>query len=259
MSSFSTSGILLRRIDFSDFDFIITFFTLNMGKLSVIAKNAKKSTKRFSGILEPFSFLDLVCTSGRGNRLPVLKEASSKQIFPGIRKNINNTAYASYWAELINKWMEDGQKCKPLFYLFLHMLKELDRGYISGENLSILFQIKFMVISGMHPNLTYCITCKTRTEHVKSSMFFFDLDNGGIVCEKCGSDSKYHISFSKGTLKQLLWIQNKNFSIASKIKFTDKATKEGLRFLETFVPYHLGTEPKSLKVLQQIRKGRQHV
>jgi hypothetical protein len=28
---------------------------------------------------------------------------------------------------------------------------------------------------------------------------------------------------------------------------------EAQRFLETFVPYHLGKEPRSLKVLRQIR------
>ena len=259
MSSFSTPAILLRRIDFSDFDFIINFFTLNHGKFSVIAKNAKKSSKRFSGILEPFSFVDLVYNSGRGHGLPVLQEASLKQMFPEIRKNIEKTAYASYWAELINTWMEEGQKQKQLFYLFLHMLEGLDVGYMPGANLSILFQVRFMVISGLHPNLTSCITCKTEIEGINSSTVFFDLGNGGIVCETCGSHSKNHISFSKGTLKQLLWIQNRSFATASKIRLSHQATQEGLHFLEAFVPYHLGKEPKSLKFLHQIRKSKKHV
>jgi DNA repair protein RecO (recombination protein O) len=256
MPSFSTPAILLRRIDFSDFDFIIIFFTLSHGKLSVIAKNAKKSSKRFPGILEPFSFVDLVYNTGRGHRLPVLQEASLKQVFPEIRKNIEKTAYASYWAELINTWMEEGQEHKQLFYLFLHMLEGLDLGYMLGENLSILFQVRFMVISGLHPNLTCCITCKTKIEHISSSTIFFDLGNGGIVCQTCGSHSKYHISFSKGTLKQLLWIQDKAFPAASKVRFSHQATQEGLLFLEAFVPYHLGKEPKSLKFLHQIRMGK---
>ena len=39
-------------MDYGDFDVIITFFTLKRGKLSLIAKAAKKSTKRFAGILD---------------------------------------------------------------------------------------------------------------------------------------------------------------------------------------------------------------
>lgn len=254
MSSFSTSAILLRRIDFGDFDLITTFFTLNNGRLSAIAKNAQKSTKRFKGILEPFAFLNIVCVSGKGGRLPVLKEASSKQLFIDIRKDVEKTAYASYWTELINKWMEKGHKNKPIFYIFLQMLRWLDTGFMPAEKLSILFQIRFMLLSGFNPNLTYCIVCKTRTENIKSNKFFFDLGNGGIVCNKCGSNLKYHISFSKGTLKQLLWMQNKNFLIASKVKLSHQAVQEGLGFLEAFVPYHLGAEPKSLKFLRRIRK-----
>ncbi|MBW1745923.1 MAG: DNA repair protein RecO [Deltaproteobacteria bacterium] len=63
MSSFSTPAIVLRRIDFGDYDLIVSFFTLNKGKISVIAKSAKKSVKRFSGVLEPFSVLEVVCST----------------------------------------------------------------------------------------------------------------------------------------------------------------------------------------------------
>ncbi|MBS3810049.1 MAG: recombination protein O N-terminal domain-containing protein, partial [Desulfobacterales bacterium] len=61
MSGFSTPAILLRRIEYGDYDLIATFLTRAKGKISVIAKNAKKSRKRFSGLLEPFTALDLVC------------------------------------------------------------------------------------------------------------------------------------------------------------------------------------------------------
>ncbi|MCP4106858.1 MAG: hypothetical protein GY749_15185, partial [Desulfobacteraceae bacterium] len=37
---FSTPAIILRRINFGDHDVIITLFTLEKGKLTVIAKSA---------------------------------------------------------------------------------------------------------------------------------------------------------------------------------------------------------------------------
>jgi DNA repair protein RecO (recombination protein O) len=106
---FSTPAIMLRRTDFGDYDLIITFFTLNKGKISVIAKSAKKSVRRFSGILELFSVLDIVCSTGRRPGLSVLQEAALKHPFAEIRKDVIKTAYASYWAELINEWMEMGE------------------------------------------------------------------------------------------------------------------------------------------------------
>jgi DNA repair protein RecO (recombination protein O) len=153
MSSFSTPAIMLRRIDFGDYDFIITFLTLNSGKVSVIAKSAKKSKKRFSGILELFYALDIVLGAGRGKGLPVLQEASLRHPFYRIRENITKTAYASYWAELINEWMENHVKNIKLYYLFQCVLYELDLGRMPEEVLSILFQIKLISMSGFYPNL----------------------------------------------------------------------------------------------------------
>ncbi|MCP4723082.1 MAG: DNA repair protein RecO, partial [Desulfobacteraceae bacterium] len=48
MSDFFTDAMLLRKIEYGDHDYIITFLTRSRGKISVIAKNAKKSVRRFS-------------------------------------------------------------------------------------------------------------------------------------------------------------------------------------------------------------------
>ena len=122
MPVFSSPAILLRRLDYGDFDVIITFFTLKKGKLSLIAKSAKKSTKRFAGILELFSVLEIVAGTGRNKGLSVLQEAVLKQPFSAIRADFRKTAYASYWAELIYNWIEENFKQVALFHLFEHVL-----------------------------------------------------------------------------------------------------------------------------------------
>ena len=253
MSSFSTPAIVLRRIDFGDYDLIINFFTLNKGKISVIAKSAKKSVKRFSGILEPFSVLEVVCSSGRSKGLPVLQEAALKQPFSKIRTDINKIAYASYWAELINVWMEDGKKQVQIYQLFQHLLGELDLGYISRDALSIIFQIRFMKLSGFCPDLTRCGNCRVEVEEIKKGKIAFDIVKGCFICDRCSSPKSGKIYLSKGTIKQLLWVESGDLKKAGRIRFTKTALSEGLKFLEAFVPYHLGMEPRSLKFLRQIR------
>ena len=61
MSDFCTDAILLRKIEYGDHDYIITFLTRSRGKICVIAKNAKKSVKRFSGALDLFSVNHIQC------------------------------------------------------------------------------------------------------------------------------------------------------------------------------------------------------
>jgi len=43
MLCFSSPAILLKRTDFGDYDLIISFLSLKRGRISVIAKNAKKA------------------------------------------------------------------------------------------------------------------------------------------------------------------------------------------------------------------------
>ncbi|MDL1967474.1 MAG: DNA repair protein RecO [Deltaproteobacteria bacterium] len=253
MSSFSTPAIILRRIDFGDYDLIINFFTLNKGKISVIAKSAKKSVKRFSGVLEPFSVLEVVCSSSRGKGLPVLQEAALKQPFSKIRTEITKIAYASYWAELINMWMEDGKKQVHIYQLFQSVLGELDLGNISQDALSIIFQIRFMKLSGFCPDLAQCGNCRIEVEAIKKVKIAFDVVKGCLICDRCFSPALDKIYLSKGTIKQLLWVESGNLKKAGRIRFTKTALSEGLKFLEAFVPYHLGMEPRSLKFLRQIR------
>jgi len=254
MPVFSTPAIMLRRTDFGDYDLILTFFTLDFGKISVIAKSAKKSTKRFAGILELFSVLQVVAGSGRGKGLPVLQEASLVHPFSRIRADFRKTAYASYWAELINAWLEENEKQPHLFHLFQHVLGELDSGNTPQDVLTIIFQMRFLRLSGHRPNITACSNCRTALEAIMQDMFTLDLAKGGIICAKCGPGSQGRLSVSKGTIKRLLWVEDGDMTKATRIRFTPESLKEGVEFMEAFVPYHLGKQPRSLKFLHQIRK-----
>lgn len=253
MPGFTTPAIMLRRIDYGDYDLIITFLTLENGKMAAIAKSAKKSIKRFRGILEPFSVLNIVCSKGKKSGLPVLQEAALSHPFANIRMDIRKTGYASYWAEIINLWMEENHQQAEVFHLFKYVLERLDETHAKGEDLSILFQMQFVNHIGMGPNLVDCSSCKSRIEDLHQTGFYFDLKRGGLICNKCRTSRGRGLTLSRGTVKQLLWTQNKDMLKAARIKFTSATRPEGLRFVETFVPYHLGKEPKSLRVLKQVR------
>jgi DNA repair protein RecO (recombination protein O) len=255
MPVFSTPAILLRRLDYGDFDVIITFFTLEKGKVSVIAKSAKKSTKRFGGVLELFSELQVLAGSSRGKGLPVLQEAVLKQPFSSIRADYKKTAYASYWSELIYNWIEENFKQVALYYLLEHVLYELDAGKTEPSILNILFQMRFLGLSGHRPNFNHCGLCQKDLANIKDDRIAVNLQRGGIVCGQCSSGVSSRISLGIGTIRQLLWVESGKLAKAARIRFSASGLADSTNFLEEFVCYHLGKEPRSLKFLRQIRKG----
>lgn len=252
MSQFSTSAILLRRTEYGDYDLILTLFSLAQGKISVIAKSAKKSSRRFAGVLELFSEMEVVVAGGRG--MSVLQEAALKHPFAQIRAIPSCLAYASYWAELINDWMEDRAEQTELYHLLHHVLSRLDERRVPEAVLSIVFQMRFLRLSGHSPNLERCVMCQRRVPAIRSDVLAVDVAKGGIACPACLPPSVDAPQLAKGTVKQLLWVAGGDLSRAARMKFSPAAITESLTFLERFVPHHLGRQPRSLKVLRQLRE-----
>ena len=253
---YSTSSyryILIRRLDYGDYDLIITFLTQQHGKITAIAKSAKRSTKRFAGMLELFSLLDIVVSTGKGKSLPVLTEASLSTPFNHISGNITKTAYASYWAELVHNTMEEGQPQTAVFELLDYVLRALDGSELPDEVLSILFQMRLLTQSGLCPNLNYCSTCQSDVDQNDQYKINVDLAKGGVVCDQCRPYSSGERHLSKGTIKHLQWLNSCALSKCGRMRFSAAAVAESRAFLESFVPYHLGKEPKSLKFLRRLR------
>ena len=253
MSVFSTPAILLRRLDYGDFDLILTFLSLRRGKISLIAKSAKKSKKRFAGVLELFSLIDIVVSIGKRRGLPVLQEAALKSPYSTIRNDIQKTAYASYWCELLNR-LEENHKQVQLYDLLKYVLSQLDSGTVTAAELSVLFQMRLLYLSGHRPNLRQCSRCLKNLEAVKTHQVVFDITKGAILCHDCTSGSGGRIRLSKGTIKHLIWFENGDLKKASRVRFGSQALKESIEMLEAFVPYILGLQPRSLKFLKEIRK-----
>ena len=272
MHGYSTNAILLRKIEYGDHDYIISFLTRTRGRVSVIAKNAKKSSRRFTGALDLFSLNHIHCTFPKKKKdaLTILAQTDLEDGFGNIRYDIYKTAYASFWVEVIYSYLEE-EKAEPQFYdLLLFALSTLNAGNISKEVIHLLFQIRFMALSGFEPNIETCGVCHTPIDTIQGNKLMFDLKNGQILCMKCATkryqptisktlNQKSKIKnqkmiVSKGTLKQLFWINNSDINRVDRIRFSDSALKEGQYLLESFIPFHLGREFKSLKFLNRLRQ-----
>ena len=250
---YSSSAIILRRIEYGDYDYILTFITPYHGKVSVIAKNAKKSVKRFSGSLELFYGLNVVIREGRS--VSFLEEVYIEKTFSNIRSDIMRTAYACYWSEIIVQWIEEGTPQKKLYDLLEFALDELDKKQRTPEEISIIFQMKFLEITGFLPELTKCGQCSCDIDAMTDIRLVFDVRAGWLLCNRCKYNAVDGITLSKGTLKKMLWLCDSDIEKTLRIKFTGHAIQEALKFLEAFLPYHLEKEVRSLNFLRKMRNA----
>ena len=73
------------------------------------------------------------------------------------------------------------------------------------------------------------------------------------MCPDCCGGALCRHRLAKSTIKQMLWISSGDLDKAQRIRLSARAVCEAQELLESFVPFHLGSEMRSLKFLRQIR------
>src|SRR5438132_12666100 len=110
---YKSQAIVLRRISVGETDRILTLFTREYGKLSAIAKGARRSASRLAAATEPFTFSRVMLAVGQN--LDVLTQAEVRAPFQEIRADLARISYASYFTELVNASIEERQPNAELF------------------------------------------------------------------------------------------------------------------------------------------------
>ncbi len=249
--SFKTEAFVLRFLNYGESDRIVTFFTREFGKLRGIAKGARRSKKRFSNAIEPFSHSILLFSRRSESDLAIIENCDVINHYPGIRSDLKKTMTASYMIDLTDHFTVEGKKNAGIFRLLNDFLKLLETGN-SVEETARFFELRLLMLSGYEPVLEKCIICNTPLDKINAS--FFDATRGGIRCSLCGGDDQNCIPVSIGTLKTLLMGKQTETDRIHRLVLSENALKESRHILRYFIRHILGREPKSLQVLDEIRK-----
>ena len=118
-------AVCLRTADYSETSQVVTLFTRGSGKLSAIAKGAKRPKSAFDGPIEPFSFGDIVYSAPRSAKLATLTEFNQESGFLNLRKNLAALNCAYFTAELLEAFTYELDPHTDLFDFFLQFLTEI--------------------------------------------------------------------------------------------------------------------------------------
>ena len=174
-----TEAIVLRTHDFGETSLIVSFYTKELGKIDGLAKGIKTRRKKYSGYLQPFTCNDIVFYEKAHGGLCTISQCDLKDFFPAIRQDLEKTAYASYFVELIDKTTPLQDKNIEIFNLLLGFL-----GLLSVEEarkVSPIFEIKLLHLLGLMPAIADCIHCGGALRGEAR----FSPSLGGLLCPKC--------------------------------------------------------------------------
>ena len=149
-------GIILRSIPYGESNKIVTIFTREAGKLTAMARGAKKPASRLAAVTQPFMHGSFLIRTGRG--MGTLEQGEPIDSMRHIREDLEATAYASYIVELIDRLSDDNNRVAGIYNLLHEALHAINEQY-DPEAIALFVEWKMLPVAGIHPILHQCANC----------------------------------------------------------------------------------------------------
>jgi DNA repair protein RecO (recombination protein O) len=178
----TTAAIVLRTIDYGEADRVVTLLTREVGKLSALARGARKSVKRFGAALGLFGVGEALLVDKPNVELAALERFDGARGFPALMSDVAKVAHGGYACEVVRELIPPRQPEPEIFELLVTFFAALEAAPARAETLRI-FELRLLDALGLRPQLEACVACGT--EDLGSPGDVLDVRRGGVVCAHC--------------------------------------------------------------------------
>jgi DNA repair protein RecO (recombination protein O) len=183
------------------------------GVRRILAKN--------KGHLELFILGRFIMAEGRN--FDVITTAETVNNFFKIRENLKKTSQAYFWAEAIDKLIQEREPNLSAFSLLVESFTWLEKTRKMDFDLANLyFMIKLIKYLGFEPELSRCVHCSKKLEEKHN---YFTYKFGGIICSSCYQFDPGAVHISSRQIKLLRLLERCKIDIIEKIKIESKEKK----------------------------------
>ncbi|MFZ5584756.1 MAG: DNA repair protein RecO [Thermodesulfobacteriota bacterium] len=178
------TALLLRARPLAESDLMLDFYSHELGRLTAIAKGAKRSKKRFSGLLESGHWLAIAAEPGRKGDLWLLTGARLINPHLGLRQDWRRLIMAGPVLELLLRATATHDPQPAALALALFSLSRLELATAPAELAAALlvFLTRLLTELGFGLSLGACVRCGR--PHAAMAEPCLSLE-GGLVCAVC--------------------------------------------------------------------------
>jgi DNA repair protein RecO (recombination protein O) len=145
-------GLILRTRIFTETSLIVNWLTPEFGRISTVAKGARRQKSPFRGKLDLFYEADFSFTRSRRSELHTLNEVGLRETHPSLRRELGYLQQASYCAALIEQTTEKDTPLPVIHELMRSFLQALPQHPPQPRNI-FAFELKLLGELGLQPDL----------------------------------------------------------------------------------------------------------
>lgn len=179
-----TTAIVLKRMDYGETSRIVTLYSREEGRVSVLAKGARSRSNRFGSALEPAAVSHVVYYYRPTRELQTLTQADTSERFTRLLESMESISGALHVLDIVNAITQPGDVHPELYDASMAALRALDARNEPIALALLHFRVRAAKVSGVAPSVSRCISCG-RDISSDAGAVSFDIRRGGMLCRQC--------------------------------------------------------------------------
>lgn len=185
MEILSLKAFVLRRIRYGETSLIVSLFSEERGKLSVIAKGARstRSKKGMASILEPLNLIEADVYFKPSREIQIISKGDIIHDFSRLKSDLDRIETAARISRLIGLLVQEDEANPAVWAIMNYTMKRLETVPIEKLiSVELAFKARFLAALGYDPILDRCAFCGRSI----ANGGYFAPESGGIICRDCG-------------------------------------------------------------------------
>ena len=199
MSIVKMKGIVIAENNMGDFDKMLTMLTPGTGKISCVAKGARRPKSSLLAGTQFLCFGEYVMYKGVEHYS--INSCDTIEVFYNLRTDLDKLEYAANITKIINDVTNENENSYKILQLYLNTLYMLSETDKNPEFITSVFKMKLLCFLGFKPRVEECTSCRT-----KENLNYFSIRDNGLKCEECHKSDKSSIHISDSTAIGLKYI-----------------------------------------------------
>lgn len=175
------SGVVLRVRGFREADLLVTFLGERSGKVVGVASHARRSRRRFGGVLEPGMVAEFECRQSAGHTLMGLTSARGLAAPPPVVQTMPGFASFGVILNLADLMTAERMAAPEKFALLRDTLSALQ--HKPPRAVCAHFLAHWLTVTGFALSMAVCARCGRALPAEQDTVF--SVGDGGALCGSC--------------------------------------------------------------------------
>ena len=232
MKLVKVKGVVIRETAYSDNDKIITLLTDSLGKISCMAKGAKKTNSPILASSQYLVYSEFVLY--KGTSFYYINSADVVNTFYDLRIDLDKLNVAFELTKILQITTDENQDTSDVLKLFLNTLYVIEKLNKDLELTKSIFKVKLLNLLGFYQPINKCYICGNNMEN--DDNIYYDYVTNTYLCNNCinKTDKRRYIEISNTCVIAINYVARSGIKKVFSFELKQNALRQFMLYAQAY-------------------------